>query len=51
MTIDELKYLRNLIATSGDMGCKWRIGDMKEFVDCSELYKKIEGEINVHHHS
>lgn len=40
-TIDELKYLRNLIVSSGDMGYRWKIGDMKEMIDCYKLESKI----------
>lgn len=42
LTSDELLYIKNLIKTSGDIGCHWRIGLMKDFVDCKKLYEKIE---------
>lgn len=41
-TNDELKYIRNLIATSGDMGCKCRVGNMEKLISCSKLKMKID---------
>ena len=42
LSIDELKYLRNLIKVSGDCGYSWKIGNMSTMVDCNKLVEKIE---------
>ena len=42
LTNDEILYLKNLIATSGDIGYSWKIGDMKEIVIVRDLYNKLE---------
>lgn len=46
LTIDELKYIKNLISVSGDMGCSYKIGDMQNMINCKELYNKIQEIIN-----
>jgi hypothetical protein len=46
LTINELKYLKNLINTSGDIGYKISVGSMDKKVDCKELRDKIERTIN-----
>jgi hypothetical protein len=45
LNVDELKYLRNLIAISGDLGCIISVGDMTRKVNCNELHKKIDSMI------
>lgn len=41
-TKDELIYLRNLLKVSGDLSCRWRIGEMKRPIKCSDLFQKID---------